>query len=89
MMNRRESKKVELALAVLRRQFEDRFSKPDRGPALQLALRVLLPYVGPHELISFWNIAENPNTLQRLNNLEKTYRGIEARVRTHHAYAAG
>jgi hypothetical protein len=88
-MTSRESRKADLALAVLRRQFEDRFSQPDRGPALQLALRVLMPYVGRHDLITFWNVAGGENPLQRINNLKKIYPGIEARVRRHVMYARG
>ena len=85
-MTRRESRQVELALAILRRQFEDRFSTPDRGPALQLALRVLLPYVGRHDLITFWNVAGNDNPLQRINNLKKVFACIEAHARRHQWY---
>lgn len=69
---------VELSLAILRRSFEGGLIDPDRGPALQLALRVLLPYVGRHALISFWNITALDNPLQRKNNLRKSYDKIEA-----------
>ena len=82
-MSRREKRKVELALAILRRSFEvDRF-RPDRGPALQLALRVLLPHTGRHVLITFWNASDNPNTLQRINNLKKVYAVIEGLAAKH------
>lgn len=88
-MTRNESRQVDLALMVLRRQFEDRLATPDRGPALQLALRVLLPYVGRHDLIAFWSVTSNENALQRLNNLQKIYRVIEARARRHAMFARG
>jgi hypothetical protein len=83
-MSRREKRKVELALAILRRSFAgDRFKHPDRGPALQLALRVLLPHTGRHVLITFWNASDNPNTLQRINNLKKVYAVIEGLAAKH------
>ncbi|PKP92763.1 MAG: hypothetical protein CVT77_07750 [Alphaproteobacteria bacterium HGW-Alphaproteobacteria-16] len=79
-MSPRESKTVDLALAILRTAFENRYAQPDRTPALRLALRVLLPYVDRFQLLTFWNILDNPNPLQRMNHLRKTYAGIEARV---------
>lgn len=69
---------VELSLAILRRTFDAGLIEPDRGPALQLALRVLLPYVGRHALVSFWNVTALENPLQRKNNLRKAYENIEA-----------
>jgi signal-transduction protein with cAMP-binding, CBS, and nucleotidyltransferase domain len=74
----RETKTIELALLILRSTFAQRFDRPAQSPAIQLALRVLLPYVDRAHLLSFWTILANENTLQRINNLEKTYAVIEA-----------
>lgn len=79
-MSPRESKTVDLALAILRTAFENRFAAPDKTPAVRLALRVLLPYVDRFQLLSFWEVLDNPNPLQRINNLKRIYTGIEARV---------
>lgn len=80
-MTRYEAKLIDLALAILRRNCESTKHKPDRGLATQLAMRVLLPHVGKHDLITFWIVLGNDNPLQRLNHLKKLYATIESRAR--------
>lgn len=79
-MSPRESKTIDLALLILRRTFESRFENEGRTLAVQLALRVLLPYVDRVSLLTFWNVMDNRNPLQRMSNLKKVYAGIEAQA---------
>lgn len=77
-MTRREHRTVELALAILRRAARTHIGKHCQTEAVQLALRVLLPYVDRHPLTTFWIVAGAENALQRSHNLRRLLELIEA-----------
>lgn len=78
-MSRREQRTIELALAILKRS-ASAFGDSARNDGVQLALRVLLPYVRADTLTSFWRVAENPNPAQRRQVLHGIMELIECAV---------
>ena len=72
-MARHESLLIDHALAVLAGIVADRSPGSKQGPALRLALRVLLPYAKDrHWLVEFWNFAGYDDHNARCHNCRKT-----------------
>ena len=78
-VTRREARTVDLALTILRRA--SRLYGPSaRSDGVQIALRVLLPYVDKHSLMVFWRVCENDNPAQRVHTLSRLIPLIESAV---------
>lgn len=72
-MSPRGSKTIDLALLILP-HIREPPQHEGRTLAVQLALRVLVPYVDHAHLLSFWTILENENPRQRLNKSRRPMR---------------
>jgi hypothetical protein len=77
-----ESLLITHALAVLEEIVTDRSPGSKQGPALQLALRVLLPHAGdhPHYLYDFWLFAGYEQLEARSHNCRKTFGPVAGSV---------
>ena len=82
----REERTIKLALAILKRSATV-FGDSARSDGMQLALRVLLPYVDKRTLTTFWSVAANANPAQRRILLHREYELIEVSVRRHSGVA--
>lgn len=81
-MEPNESLLITHALAALEEIVKDRSPGSKQGPALQLALRALLPHAGdhPHYLYDFWLFAGYEQQEARCHNCRKTFGPVAGSV---------
>lgn len=77
-MTRRDKRTILLATTILKNAAKTPHGVSAQTEAVQLALRVLLPHVDRHTLMTYWDIAGQEGGHHRIFRLNKMMQTIDA-----------